>query len=230
MCGAKKIHRVYEKYFQKHNISCQILDLGYMKLDKYYNAYCALLEKSHFKQDVIVFGFTKIKATPKLLKAIELLLQKDKKVLITPHPGFNKEEVLKITTYFKNEKNFLQPSYFKNRYEMFARALVWVSDYSSTGWTFPLTTGKRAIIWTEDKEEFQKECVGGGEHYYFDESIHRLVCNGEELLQAIDEAQKNALEYEEMIKQYREQECFNFGKTKENLTAFIENILRDKEK
>lgn len=229
MCGAKKIHRVYEKYFQKHNISCQILDLGYMKLDKYYNAYCALLEKSHFKQDVIVFGFTKIKATPKLLKAIELLLQKDKKVLITPHPGFNKEEVLKITTYFKNEKNFLQPSYFKNRYEMFARALVWVSDYSSTGWTFPLTTGKRAIIWTEDKEEFQKECIEG-EHYYFDESIHRLVCNGEELLQAIDEAQKNALEYEEMIKQYREQECFNFGKTKENLTAFIENILRDKEK
>lgn len=224
-CGGKKICRGYGEFFKHFNLENRAVGLGYLNLTQTYKDYNYFLEKNkNFNEDVIIIGFSFLTLEDHIKDLISGLLRMQKKIFIMAHPIFKKQVDEEIIPLFSNNTCFLHESDFESRNEIFARSIYLITDSSSVGYTYPLVTGKRCIVWIKNKEEYWHNKMG--EEHYFDPRLHLLSSNVQEVLEIIDEIPSSAVEFRNVVQKYREQECFYFYDSREKTLEFINGLLK----
>ncbi|MBX7490693.1 CDP-glycerol glycerophosphotransferase family protein [Helicobacter turcicus] len=224
-CGGKKIRRGYEDFFKQCGLENRAVDLGYLNLTQTFKNYNVFLkENGNFEEEVVVIGFSFLTLEDWKKQLVQGLLDAQKKVFVMAHPIFGEQIKKDFLPLFAYHTNFLQESDFKSRNEIFARSICLITDSSSVGYTYPLVTAKRCIVWTDDKEKYWTKKIG--EEHYFDPRLHVLCSSVPEVLQVIHTLPESTEEFRSTIQKYREEECFHFYDSREKTLEFIQTLLK----
>lgn len=221
ICSSKRIQSVNQKYLEFYGAETQLLPLGYMPVDNYFDIYQEYLKNHLVKFDYVLIAFSfpiRISKYKTLIKAIR---NANKKAIICPHPTYEKSVYDEIKELVDNKNVFLNKS-FPNRWEMFAQSCCLITECSSVGYTYSLTTAKPTIIFYENRAIYFDENLASG---YFDDKIHFFCENAESLTKTINGIEGFIQEYQQRIEKYRKEECFFFGKSKEKILEWICQFL-----
>ncbi|CAM2803329.1 CDP-glycerol glycerophosphotransferase family protein [Helicobacter burdigaliensis] len=231
ICGAKKIEKVNKECFEKFESKTKSLRLGYMKLSKDYQEYCKFLQnKKRIDEEFVLLSFTYLDNLEIYKQIIEASLSLKKKVVISPHPVYADKIIGNMQKDLKNNENVFLNTDFLSRFEMFARSFCLITDCSSMGYTYPLTTAKPTIVYTEDKEHYFS--LKFGEEHYFDERL-MFFCKGTKEIKSVFNQIELSIkqgDYQKKIEDYRNYECFNFYNAKEKTIEWIQEYFNNKEK
>lgn len=224
-CGGEKIYRGYENFFALCGLENRAVKLGYLHLTQAFKSYEAFCKAHQLKEDVVVIGFSFLVLEDWIKALIEGLLEAGKKVFIMAHPLYRAQVHSEVIPFYAGHPNFLQERDFANRNAVFARSLCLITDSSSVGYTYPLITGKRCIVYTQNREIYWTK--QWGDEHYFDARLHVLCSSVSEVLESIDAICAQAEEFKASIVEYREHECLHFYDAREKHLEFIEHLLLD---
>jgi len=201
-----------------------LLKAGSLSLDRYIKLVNENKGNFEVKNKVIV-AIKDVFNKKDIIKLSKLLISKNLKVIFRTHPDFfTSLDSLEISEYFKNEKNFV----FDKNSEMSIKdrmeSLTLITDYSSLGYTYPLSTLKFSIIYNPFKEE--KKIHG---YSFFDENIHLKANTIDDIVSNIENIREHQEENIKKIKKYREKCVFNLEKSEEFILNQIIGILKKHE-
>ncbi|KPH50235.1 hypothetical protein HPU229336_03825 [Helicobacter pullorum] len=219
--GCKRIQEIDQQYFNDLNVDTKLLPFGYLKLDSDYLKYKDYIEKYPVvSNEYVIIAFTFCDEVEIYQTLIGAIKRAGKKVIISPHPVFAIDILKKIKQNI--QKRFYLKDDFNGKMEMFALSCCLITDCSSMGYTYPLTTEKPVIIFSKDKDKY----FYAEDHRknYFDKRIHYFCSNSEELISTINAIETNVQIYKKAINDYRKNECFNFSNSKKELLRWIKNI------
>lgn len=112
--------------------------------------------------------------------------------------------------------------------DSYNRAAVMVSDTSSTAYTYALTTC-RPVVFFSPHDAQVREIFSSESAFIRDrERVGKVVGSVAELVIAVAEMTTDMAAWEERIRQYRDEVCFNLGHTEEYFVENIEFILAGK--
>ena len=227
---ARKIHHAYENLFREMKVNPKILDTGYLKLDadveRYKNYVISQKEKGIKEQrDIVIFAFTFLYDINRLKALMEQVFALGFRVFYQPHPIFSNCVMPKILESFGANEQFL---YDWDKMEAFYHSVCLVTECSSVGYTYPLTTCKPSIClrdknFSMTQQELIKE--GGGD--YYEEKLMYLCKEDKDLRKTLEEVKQTQANYQLRVQDYRTKECFNFGNAVKSLAKQIESILGD---
>ncbi|MDY4427245.1 MAG: CDP-glycerol glycerophosphotransferase family protein [Helicobacter sp.] len=228
IAGSKRICDIDRQYFDSLGVDTKILPCGYLKLDKdslEYEEYMKQYPPSYvIDEEYVIIAFTfcnDLNIYKLLIKAIS---KAQKKIVILPHPVFAEEILKKLEHVIKDNGIFLKKD-FNSKMEIFALSCCLITDCSSMGYTYPLTTKKPTIIFSKDRDRYFESNHSRG---YFDTRIHYFCSDSEEVEIVLKEIAKNKQNYENRIVDYRKNECFHFGNSKKQLLAWIDKYLKER--
>lgn len=220
VCGGKKIHRAYEEFFQSIEQKPMLLDTGYLKLDKdvqEYEKFCKKQQAAGIKpqNNIVIFAFTLFDDIARIVALIKECFRLNLCAFFKPHPVFAEKLMPKIAEVFKGENRFVNEA--ESKEELFYHSLCLVTDCSSMGYTYPLTTFKPSVC-------LNLSNVRGGGHYY-DERLMYLCQSDSEFCQSLKKILQEQELYPSRVEWYRQNECFGFRNASQNLMQQIRYIL-----
>ena len=225
---AQKIHNAYKNLFREMRVDTKLLDTGYLKLDRdmeTYKNYVITQEQKGIKEqrDIVIFAFTFLYDIQRLKVLMEQVFALGFRVFYQPHPIFLGCVMPKILESFGANEQFL---YNWDKMEAFYHSICLVTECSSVGYTYPLTTCKPSIClrdkdFTVTQEELMRE--GGGD--YYEEKLMYLCNEDKDLSKVLGEIMQTQTMYHQKVQDYRLKECFNFGNAAGALAKQIELIL-----
>lgn len=178
----------------------KLIKTGSVSLDKYIQDYKNIENKATDNQ-VIIVALSDLVTS---IEALRELLNNNFIVYFRPHPSFH-VKAKELTEEFVHMENFILDTSKKLNVSLMAKSLTLITDYSSLGYTYPLSTLKPAIIY---KLDISKNINGYG---YFDNNIHLLVSKKDSLIQTIQNLQKNKSHHSTKILTYLNEKVFNVG-------------------
>ncbi|WP_297813596.1 hypothetical protein [uncultured Helicobacter sp.] len=223
VCGSKKIHRAYEEFFQSIQEKPTLLDTGYLKLDKdvqEFEKFCKKQQVAGIKSqnDIVIFAFTFFDEIARMIVLMKECFRLNLRVFFKPHPVYAEKLMPKILEAFAGEKLFIEEMESK---ELFYHSLCVVTDCSSMGYTYPLTTAKPSLILGDNKQEIDKS------EKYYEEKLMVSCSKDEDFREFLQEIIATQESYPVKVKIYRQNECFNFANATKSLVEQIELILGD---
>ena len=226
VCGSKKIHRAYEEFFQSIQEKPTLLDTGYLKLDKDVQKYEKFYKQQQAagikpQNDIVIFAFTFFDESARIIALIKECFKLNLRVFFKPHPVYAEKLIPKIQEAFMGENRFMNE--IKSKEKLFYHSLCLVTDCSSMGYTYPLTTAKPSVCLDMNIGNWEDSKV---ESYYEDKLMH-LCQNNSELCRILKTILQEQELYPSKVEWYRQNECFNFQNARQNLIQQIQSILRD---
>lgn len=229
VCSAKKIERANRECHEIFNPKIIDLRLGYMKLSKDYKAYQQYITRYKKREEFVLLCFSFGYDVLMYRKLIAKIIQEGRKVVVLLHPGCDVDIIHGIKGGLESYgDNVLYENSFLSRFEMFASSLCLITDASSMGYTFPLTTAKPSIVFTYNKGKYFSTRFKN--EHYFDDKLMYFCESIDQLKGVIDVALKdlNSGEYLARVNYYRMNECFNFFDAKEKLLQWIVDYFNKK--
>lgn len=225
-CSLKSVLEVTQKYFKSNNIATQIVPIGYLKLDKDYVEYQGYLENcKQINKEYVIVAYS-AETSISFFKQLIFELLGYSKVVFLPHPLIIKtKDIELIKDDFKDTELFFEDD-FESRMELFAKSKCLLTDCSSMGYTYPLTTSKPVVIFDENKKDYFNKKVCN--HHYFDHRLHYFCDNFWDLERYIRDIPLFAEKYAVKIEEYRMKEYFGFGNSRADTIEFIKKILSKK--
>lgn len=215
LCGSPKIVNVYQEFFDKFGLKSKPLPLGYPKLDSDIKRYES---KDRITDNLVFFAFNDLVSIENIISLAKLLLEGGYRVCYSPHPATSSdEETEMIRKYFASENGFFILPKHQDKMELFGESICCLSDSSSLGYTFPLTTLKPCVIIGDD--EYMSKSFG--KEHYFEPPLHIFCDDISKIKFIVDEIKINQESYRRKIKNYRDKNCFNLGKSKEAILDWI---------
>ena len=100
-----------------------------------------------------------------------------------------------------------------------SKSFTYITNFSSTAHTYPLTTLRKSILYMP-KDYFDRKILGQS---FFDENLHEKASNFDELLAVVKKlhALKDDKASQEKIAKYRAEQVFNLGHSSEFIADFI---------
>lgn len=226
ICGSKKIHRAYEELFQSIGENTALLDTGYLKLDKDVQEYEGFCKKQQEigvepQNDIVIFALTYFDDIAIITTLIKECFKLNLRVFFKPHPTFAEMLMPKIAEAFVGEERLVRD--IESKEELFYHSLCLVTECSSMGYTYPLTTAKPSVCLDLGKPASR---VGEGRESYYDKTLMYKADKESGLVPALREILQEQESYPMKVKDYRQNECFNFGKSSQKLLEQIQIILR----
>ncbi|RAX56900.1 hypothetical protein CCZ01_08140 [Helicobacter monodelphidis] len=221
-CGSKKVHRAYEECFEDLGVSTEILDFGYPKLAQDYVEYESFIKNKTSEHNFVILAFTFLHDINIYIKLIQAILQAGKKAIFMPHPVFAYDLTKELKANFYDSRLLFRED-FSSSLECFFHSLCLITDCSSMGYTYPLTTAKPVIVFAKDKEKFFSARLKN--EHYFDKRIHYFCDNPSTLSDLIQEIESSQVDYQERIRDYRQNECFYFENSREIIFDWIMQFL-----
>ena len=224
VCGSKKTHRAYQEFFQSIEQKPALLDTGYIKLDKdvqEYENFCKKQQAAGIKpqNDIVIFAFTFFDDITRIVALIKECFKLNLRAFFKPHPAFSEKLMPKIQEALKGEIRFVNET--ESKEELFYHSLCLVTECSSMGYTYPLTTAKPSICldmnignWEDGKTES-----------YFEDKLMYLCQNDSEFCQSLKKILQEQESYPSRVEWYRQNECFGFQSASQNLIQQIRYIL-----
>ena len=124
----------------------------------------------------------------------------------------------KISEAFAGEKRFINKT--ESKEELFYHSLCLVTECSSMGYTYPLTTAKPSICL-----DMRSEDLGNRRESYYEEKLMYLCQSDAGLCQSLQNVLQGQESYPLKVEQYRENECFGFQNASQSLIQQIQFIL-----
>lgn len=227
----------YKKLLNPVPNPLKIIKGGYPSLDSYIREYKAFNNDLEKEEKTLIVGFTISHVesssieeecdicglSPRLInELIETLLEKYR-VVFRPHPESDKSLWMEdIVNHFSSRPNFIYDTSARLSPALMNEALTLITNQSSIGQTFPLTTCKKSIIYIPNQDFYHEmESIGAG---IVNEKIHYLAHCKEDILKAIHKIEMDKTAKEE-IEEYRSKEIFNLGESNRAIASFIKEIL-----
>ena len=225
VCGSKKIHRAYEEFFQNIQKKPILLDTGYLKLDKdvqEYEKFCKQQQAAGIKpqNNIVIFAFTLFDDIARIVALIKECFKLNLRAFFKPHPFYAGKLMSEISEIFASENRFVKNT--ESKEELFYHSLCLVTECSSMGYTYPLTTAKPSICL-----DMHSEGLGNRRESYYEEKLMYLCQSDAGLCQSLQNILQEEKSYPLKVEQYRENECFGFRNAIQNLMQQIQSILRD---
>lgn len=219
VCGSKKIHKAYEEFFENIQEKPALLDTGYLKLDKdvqKYENFCKKQQEMGIKpqNDIVIFAFTFFDDIERIVALIKECFKLNLRASFKPHPIFAEKLMPKISEAFVGENRFVKNT--ESKEELFYHSLCLVTECSSMGYTYPLTTFKPSVC-------LNLSNVRGGGHYYDKKLMY--LCQDDEIYQSLKNILQEQESYLSKVEWYRQNECFNFGNSSQKLLEQIQIML-----
>lgn len=226
VCGSKKIHKAYEEFFENIQEKPALLDTGYLKLDKdmqEYENFCKKQQEMGIKpqNDIVIFAFTFFNETTRIVALIKECFELNLRAFFKPHPIYADKLMPKIQEAFVGENRFVKNT--ESKEELFYHSLCLVTECSSMGYTYPLTTAKPSVCldmnignWEDSKMES-----------YYEDKLMYLCQNDSEFCQSLKKILQEQESYPSKVEWYQQNECFSFQNARQNLIQQIQSILRD---
>ncbi|CAM3516662.1 MULTISPECIES: hypothetical protein [Helicobacter] len=229
VCGSKKNHQDYEVFLSNIQENSRLLDVGYIKLDTDVEVYNDLVKSkcgAESQNNIVIFAFTFFNDIKRIVALMEQCISMDLRVFFKPHSLYNKAIVDEIRIalsrecrdYFVEDIDYLEICY---------HSLCLISECSSMGYTYPLTSCKPSICLDvgirSDMEIMTKGC---GE--YYDERLMFMCQNDKDLSSILREIKQMGTAHYASVLDYQKTECFNFGNATRSLIEKIQTILGDK--
>ncbi|WP_024305389.1 hypothetical protein, partial [Campylobacter fetus] len=212
-----------EIYFNALNSKAKLLKLGYPNIDKQIKNYTP---KKPQKSVLVMFHH--FKSYKKVMEAIDKLLNLKYEIIFRPNPHFhNQKENVEITKFFQGKKGFVYDDSPKLTNETLQKAICSIGDYSSTIFSFPLTTLKPCMLFYPSDimgDDFEKENINGKMLSFADENLHIISRSVDELVNHIENL--NLKEWNDKILKYRNEEIYNLG----NSSQVISDLIMQKAK
>lgn len=223
VCGSKKIHRAYEEFFQNIQKKPILLDTGYLKLDKdvqEYEKFCKQQQAAGIKpqNDIVIFAFTFFGDIARIITLIKECFKLNLRAFFKPHPVFAEKLMPKISEAFAGEKRFINKT--ESKEELFYHSLCLVTECSSMGYTYPLTTAKPSICLDMRSEDLENR-----RESYYEEKLMYLCQSDAGFCQSLQNVLQGQESYPLKVEQYRENECFGFQNASQSLIQQIQFIL-----
>ncbi|MBD5165442.1 hypothetical protein [Helicobacter sp.] len=154
-------------------------------------------------------------------EGVKLLLENSIKVIFRPGYGWRKQAIDEFSARFSSNPCFSIDEGEKISADSYNKSFCAVVSASSVGYTFPLTTFCKAILYFEDKSIIDSNCLG---YRYFNPILHDYAYNPQSLLQAVERARDLQVKYQSIIQEYKIQQVFHLGNASEVIAKKIKAI------
>ncbi len=122
--------------------------------------------------------------------------------------------------HLDDQKTFYMDSYNRSR--------IMVSDTSSTAYTFALTTCRPVVFFSPHDDQVRDLFSSGSAFIRHRKRVGQVVGSVDEMASAMTEMNHNLDTWQERVAAYRQEMCFNPGRTEEYFVENIEFILENR--
>ncbi len=147
------------------------------------------------------------------------------RVILRPYPGgMLHKESERIARRFQGESWFVYDTTDRLSAEVMRECCCLVGDTSSLTYTFALTCLKPVILLFKDAEFLRNSYANIS---FYNPILHKIAHNAEEICKCVREIRNEcAQERAQKIREYREKEVFNLGKSSEFIANFVLQLLK----
>lgn len=242
---SKEMAEIYRQLLRPTPNPRKIVHGGYPSLDAYIQAYEAFTSTKGASTPppikTIIVGFTVDGSgvlpqteddeeidvcglSPRLIRELLTELLKEYRVIFRPHPESTKSLWMKeIADSFISHSRFVYDTSSRLSLEFMSEAFTLITNQSSIGHTFPLTTCKKAVIYYPNKSFIPN--LGEVAQGAVNPTLQYLAHSTDEVLAAVKKIELEGITNQQEIEHYRATEVFNLGRSSEFIVDFIQGLL-----
>lgn len=226
----KESEKCYQSIIEKVGLKLKVLPLGSPSLDK------RMLNITQYKPPEQFYFLPRACPLDIVAKAIDVLLQKGKKVTFRPHPAFenfaryaNKNKSNSFFDRFIGHPLFSIDNAPSIPHELLAKSIV-VTDNSSVAYSAPLISLKPAILFCPPMKSFDLRLQNFGKSFA-NPLLHRVALSVDEFLDVALELEEELLSgggaLFNVLHEWRAQNVFNLGHSKEAFAECLMKLLQE---
>ncbi len=221
-------YKIYKDKFKECGFEEELVCGGYPSLDKNILEYEGLKQqgRGQVMQDeggsilIAINHQESISIIKDFLLEYKSNFTPKQKVYFRPYPGnILRKESDEIAREYLQYSWFVYDTSSKLKAQIMQECCCIIGDYSSLVYTFPLTTLKPAILLCLDKSALENDYLG---IRFYNPILHKMALSAKECLDRVCEVLlEDKGRRARKIKEYREKEIFNLGKSSEFIADFI---------
>lgn len=216
----KNTYEVMEKNLSRLNKKPKLLKAGSLSLDSYINEVNSFNSEKKVSKKVIL-AVKDIFNKREVINLCYAILNNGFELLFRTHPDFfYSTDALEIKKEFEKFDDFSFDTDSSLSIENRINSLCLITDYSSLGYTYPLSTKHPAIIYSPFKEE--KKIHGYG---FFDCRLHLKANSIEDVINSLKRVDENIEVYKQSILEFLDKDVFNLLQSEEYIINEVKNIM-----
>ena len=163
------------------------------------------------------------------IEIVAMLLEHfpDYEIVFKPHVSDRNEKTLALIEKFSGQARFTVDVSGSNYKELYARTAVMVSDFSSTAYTFAVSTTQPVVFFSANEHLIPTDLRTGA--YCAERTGVGLVDTTiEDIRRAVTVAVEKQSEFNEKIARFRSERIYNIGVSEEYLVRAIQGMVSGK--
>lgn len=145
-------------------------------------------------------------------------------IVFKPHISDRNAQTMAVIDTYSARPGFIVDWSGSNYMALYAKTAVLVSDFSSTAYTFALST-LRPVLFNSPRERVMPDALLNEAYCRNRTEVGLIALTAEEVVTGVRTLLKDRVQYEEKIRRFRDQNIFHVGHTESYLCDMVANMI-----